>query len=91
MKEAAATEAALLRLLWVKRELLSLHPLNQFLNPIKQWLIGDAGRHDTVMVDLLVDLDALLTHVPLLQAGMPTGATCATHYKFRAVWFLERS
>jgi hypothetical protein len=47
----------------VERRLLGNHPLYQFLDPIKHWLICDPGRHETVMLDLLVDLDALLTHI----------------------------
>jgi hypothetical protein len=56
------TEAALMILLRVKRGLLGLHPLYQFLDPIKDWLIRDAGRHDPVMFDLLIELGALFTH-----------------------------
>jgi hypothetical protein len=56
------TEAALLILLRVKRGLLGLHPLYQFLDPIKDWLIRDAGRHAPVMFDLLIEFDALFTH-----------------------------
>jgi hypothetical protein len=56
------TEAALLRLLRVKRGLLSLHLLDQSLDPIKHCLVGDSGRHALVILDLLVDLNALLTH-----------------------------
>jgi hypothetical protein len=55
-------EAALLLLLWMKCGLLSPHPLNQFLDPIKERLIGDAGRHTLVMLDLGVKFDALVTH-----------------------------
>ena len=63
VRDGSPTEAALLRLLlWVKREPLSLHPLNQFLDPIKQWLIGDARRYVLVMFDLAVEFGALLTH-----------------------------
>jgi hypothetical protein len=54
--------SALLRLLRVKYVLLSLHPLNQFLDPVKKGLVGGVGRYDTVMLDLLVDLNALLAH-----------------------------
>jgi hypothetical protein len=49
-------------LFWVKCCLLILHPLCQFLDPIKHWLIRDAGRHVPVMLDLLVDFVALLAH-----------------------------
>jgi hypothetical protein len=35
VRDGSPAEAALLRLFWVKRELLNLHPLNQFLDPIK--------------------------------------------------------
>jgi hypothetical protein len=59
----------LLRLLWMKRQLLSQHPLNQFLDPINHLLIRDEGRHVPVMLDLLVNLNALLTHgSPFLTA-----------------------
>ena len=63
------TEAALLRLLRVKCCLLSLHPLNQMFDPIKDRLIRDAGRHETVMLNLPVDLVALLTHDPAPKAA----------------------
>jgi hypothetical protein len=49
-------------LLRVKRCLLGLHPLYQFLDPIKRSLIGNSGRHVLVMLDLAVEFDALLTH-----------------------------
>jgi hypothetical protein len=58
---------ALLLLLRVKRGLRSLHSLDQFLDPINRWLIGDSRRHDTIMVDLLIGLNALLAH------GLPQG------------------
>jgi hypothetical protein len=59
----------LLRLLWMKRQLLSQHPLNQFLDPINHLLIRDEGRRVPVMLDLLVNLNALLTHgSPFLTA-----------------------
>jgi hypothetical protein len=58
---------ALLLLLRVKRGLRSLHSLDQFLDPINRWLIGDSRRHDTIMVDLLFDLNAPLAH------GLPQG------------------
>jgi hypothetical protein len=77
----------------MKCDLLSLHPLNQFLDPIKHWLIRNAGSHLVVMVDLLVDLNALLTHLfthPLGRRGNANRATCATHYKVRAILFLHR-
>jgi hypothetical protein len=57
----------------MKRGLLSLQPLYQILDPVKHWLIGDAGRHETVMFDLLVDLNACSHMGRPLQAGMPTG------------------
>jgi hypothetical protein len=46
----------------MKRHLLSLHSLNQFLDPIKHWLIRDAGRHVPVMLNLAVEFGALFTH-----------------------------
>jgi hypothetical protein len=58
----ASTESALLLLLRMKRDLLSLHLLDQSLDSIKHCLIGDAGRHETVMLDLAVEFGALLTH-----------------------------
>jgi hypothetical protein len=48
------TEAALLRLFRVKQQLLSLHPLNQLFDPIKDWLICDPRRQQTVMLDFTV-------------------------------------
>jgi len=60
--EKKVAEAALLRLIRVKCGLLSMHPLDQMFDPVKEWLICDPGRHETVMLDLLVDLNALLTH-----------------------------
>jgi hypothetical protein len=47
-------EAALLRLFRVKQQLLSLHPLNQMLDPIKDWLICDPRRQQAVMLDFPV-------------------------------------
>jgi hypothetical protein len=55
-------EAASLVLLRVKRGLLGSHPLDQLLDPIKHRLIRDAGGHNQVMFDLLIELDALFTH-----------------------------
>jgi hypothetical protein len=52
----------------MKRQLLSLHPLNQFLDPIKHGVIGDSRRHETVMLDLAGEFDAL-THGSPFQAG----------------------
>jgi hypothetical protein len=75
-------------LLRMKRELLSLHPLDQSLDPVDGLLIRDAGRHGTVMLDLLVDLNALLTHGPPFQAGDAKRATCGRHYKLGDIWFL---
>jgi hypothetical protein len=60
----------------VKRELLILHPLDRFLDPIKQWLIRDAGRYRTVMLDLLVDLYTLLAHCTSPLSGGSNQATC---------------
>jgi hypothetical protein len=48
------TEAALLRLFRVKQQLLSLHPLNQLFDAIKDWLICDSRRQQTVMLDFTV-------------------------------------
>jgi hypothetical protein len=49
-------------MLQVERRLLDIRPFCQFLDPIKHSLIGDSGRHALVMIDLLVDLDALLNY-----------------------------
>jgi hypothetical protein len=49
-------------LFWVKCCLLILHPLNQLFDPIKDWLICEPGRQQTVMLDLAVEFGALLTH-----------------------------
>lgn len=49
-------------MLRVKRDLQILHQIYQFLDPKKQGLIGDAGPHDTVMVDPDVEFEALVTH-----------------------------
>ena len=46
----------------MKCQLLSLHPLNQFLYPIKHRLVGGVGRYAFVMLDLAVEFGALLTH-----------------------------
>jgi hypothetical protein len=71
------TEAALLRLLRVKRCLLSLHPLNQIFDPVKDWLICDPRRQQTVMLDLTVQFDALFTHGSRLKVtGGKQPATC---------------
>ncbi|HTF63569.1 MAG TPA: hypothetical protein VK638_12770, partial [Edaphobacter sp.] len=75
-------------MLRVKYVLLSLHPLNQFLDPVKKGLVGGVGRYNTVMLDLLVDLNALLTHGAPFQSGDADLTTCGTPYKFRAIWFL---
>jgi hypothetical protein len=49
--------------------LLGLHPLNQLFDSIKHSLVGDAGRHMLVMLDLAVEFDALVAHfsVPRLR------------------------
>jgi hypothetical protein len=46
----------------MKSDLLSLHLLYQLLDPIKYWLIRDAGCQNTVMLDLTVEFDTLFTH-----------------------------
>jgi hypothetical protein len=51
----------------MKCGLLTLHPLYQFLDPVECLLIRHAGRYETVMLDPLVDLNALLTHGPPFQ------------------------
>jgi hypothetical protein len=60
----------------MKRELLSLHLLDQSCDPIKHWLIRDAGRHRTVMLSRLVEFGALFTHDSLVAhssaARLPT-------------------
>jgi hypothetical protein len=50
----------------VKRRLLGLRPLDQFLDPIEHSLIGDSGRHALVMLDLAVEFDTLVTHFLLV-------------------------
>jgi hypothetical protein len=61
----------------VKCDLLSLHPLYQFLDPIKYWLIRDAGRHVSVMLDFTVEFDTLFTHGTRLKVtGGEKLATC---------------
>jgi hypothetical protein len=47
-------EGSLLSFLRVKCYLLSLHPLNQLVDPVKGWLICDPGRQHTVMLDFAV-------------------------------------
>jgi hypothetical protein len=46
----------------VKRSLLVLRPLYQFLDPIEQSLNGESGRQMLVMLDLVVEFDAPDTH-----------------------------
>jgi hypothetical protein len=46
----------------VKRDLLCLHLFNQLFDSIKGCLICEPGRQATIMLNLLVDLNALLTH-----------------------------
>jgi hypothetical protein len=61
----------------MKCGLLSLHPFNQFLDPIKHGLIRDAGRHVLVMLDLAVEFVALVTHGTHLKVtGGKQPATC---------------
>jgi hypothetical protein len=62
LKEAHPTEATLLSLLRVKRDLLILHLLDQSFYPVKGCLICDPGSQGTVLLDFRVDFDALLTH-----------------------------
>jgi len=54
--------AALLLLFGVKRSLLGLHSLYQFLDPIEGKLIGDPIGQALVVLDLAVDLNTLVTH-----------------------------
>jgi hypothetical protein len=51
------------KLLWVKRGLPGLHPLNQLFDSIKGGLICEPGRQETVMIDLLIDLNKC-SHIP---------------------------
>jgi hypothetical protein len=51
-----------LLLLRVERSLLGIRLLCQFLDPIEQCPISESGRQTPVMVDLLVNLYALITH-----------------------------
>jgi hypothetical protein len=53
----------------MKRQLLSLHPLNQFLDPINRWLICEPGRQETIVLDLAVEFDALVTYGAALSGG----------------------
>jgi hypothetical protein len=46
----------------VKRSLLVLRPLYQFLDPIEQTLVSESGRQALVMRDLAVEFDAPFTH-----------------------------
>jgi len=64
---------SLLCLFWMKRRLLGLHSLDQFLDPIKHSLISDSGRHALVMLNLAVEFDALVTHfsVPHPRVAVP--------------------
>jgi hypothetical protein len=62
LKKRPPTEAALLLFFGVKRSLLRLHLLYQFLDPIEHSLIGDSGRDAMVMLDLAVEFGALVTH-----------------------------
>ena len=55
------TEAALL-LLGVKRDLLGLHLLHQFFNPINRKLVGDRSAYAFVVLDLAVEFDTLVAH-----------------------------
>jgi hypothetical protein len=56
----------------VKRDLPSLHPFNQLFDSIKGGLICEPGRQEMVMLDLLIDLNTLLTHslVPHLRVEL---------------------
>jgi hypothetical protein len=60
----------------VEQSLPGLHPLYQFLDPIKRRLISDSGCHALVIINLLIDLNALLAHGPPFQAGDANRATC---------------
>jgi hypothetical protein len=51
----------------VKSYLLCLHSLKQMFDPIEDWLIRDAGRHDPVMFDLLIEFDTSFTHSSRLK------------------------
>jgi hypothetical protein len=53
---------ALLRLIRVKCSLLDLRLLYQFSDPTEQRLIRESGRQTMVMLDLLVEFDAPVTH-----------------------------
>jgi hypothetical protein len=81
----------------MKRQLLSLHPLNQSPDPINSWLIYEPGRQETMVLDFLIDLVALVTHRPLplraqgpavdrLQSEsrpVPAGAANSSHVPFK--------
>jgi hypothetical protein len=46
----------------MKRCLVNLRPLYQFLDPIEQTLVSESGRQALVMRDLAVEFDAPFTH-----------------------------
>jgi hypothetical protein len=60
--ERPPTVTALLRSLRMKRCLVNLRPLYQFLDPIEQTLVSESGRQALVMRDLAVEFDAPFTH-----------------------------
>jgi hypothetical protein len=61
----------------VKCILLDLRPLDQFLDPIEQTLIGDSGLQSLVMRDLAVEFDAPATHAfrPFFRQGETTSSS----------------
>jgi hypothetical protein len=54
--------AFLLLLIGVKLGLLGSHILDELIDPINRQLIRDGGRQSSVLLELLVDLDAFFTH-----------------------------
>jgi hypothetical protein len=60
----------------VKCGLLSLRPIDQFLDAIKESLIGESGRDAVEMLNLAVEFDALVTHSipPFFRPGETTSS-----------------
>jgi hypothetical protein len=75
IKNESGSLESLLLAVRMERGLPGTHLRYQFLDPIKRGLIGDPRRQALVMLDLLVDLYALLTHcsTDLGQAGKQPG------------------
>jgi hypothetical protein len=65
----------------VKRGPPSQHLFNQLFDSIKSGRISEPGRQATVMLDLLIDLNALLTHFQLPHAASIWQPYLAVSYK----------